>query len=89
MQKLAIQMLCYQLDKTWQFFTRTFKMQDHIYVEYVELAVFQAEYVGLLVKFRDHEENINDVLDNPNNMEDINTELDKLDDMMEVRSQKL
>ena len=27
MQKLAVQMLCYQLDNTWQYFTRTFKMQ--------------------------------------------------------------
>ena len=27
MQKLSVQMLCYQLDTTWQFFTRTFKMQ--------------------------------------------------------------
>ena len=27
MQKLAVQTLCYQLDTTWQYFTRTFKMQ--------------------------------------------------------------
>ena len=27
MQKLSVQMLCYQLDTTWQYFTRTFKMQ--------------------------------------------------------------
>ena len=27
MQRLAVQMLCYQLDSTWQYFTRTFKMQ--------------------------------------------------------------
>ena len=26
-QRLAVQMLCYQLDNTWQYFTRTFKMQ--------------------------------------------------------------
>ena len=27
LQRLAVQMLCYQLDNTWQYFTRTFKMQ--------------------------------------------------------------
>ena len=27
MQRLSVQMLCYQLDNTWQYFTRTFKMQ--------------------------------------------------------------
>jgi hypothetical protein len=30
MQRLSVQMLCYQLDNTWQYFTRTFKMQVRI-----------------------------------------------------------
>ena len=84
MQKLSVQMLCYQLDKTWQFFTRTFKMQDHIYVQYVELSVFQTEFQSLLTRFRDHQEVIDEVSDNPSTVQDINSELDKLEDMMEV-----
>ena len=32
MQKLAVQMLCYQLDNTWQYFTRTFKMQVQLVI---------------------------------------------------------
>ena len=27
MQRLAVQMLCYQLENTWQYFTTTFKIQ--------------------------------------------------------------
>ena len=27
MQRLAVQIICQQLEKTWQYFTRTFKMQ--------------------------------------------------------------
>ena len=27
MQKLAVEIICQQLEKTWHYFTRTFKMQ--------------------------------------------------------------
>ena len=35
MQKLAVDILCNQLDETWNYFTTTFKMQDRIYVQFV------------------------------------------------------
>ena len=37
MQKLAVDILCTQLDETWNCFTQTFRMQDKIYVQFVEL----------------------------------------------------
>merc|ERR1711971_299668 len=37
MQRLTVEMLCNQLDNTWKYFTATFKMQDQLYVQYVEI----------------------------------------------------
>ena len=34
MQKLAVQTLCFQLDTTWQYFTRTFKMQVRTFLKH-------------------------------------------------------
>ena len=108
MQKLAVQMLCYQLDTTWQFFTRTFKMQvqsystyicltwkfpenfyfstwqDHLYVQYVEVAVFQAEYQQLSGKIRENEAIIQSICEGGSDLGEVTGELDKLEDMMEV-----
>ena len=37
MQRLAVQMLCYQLDSTWQYFTTTFKIQVRELIIYSNL----------------------------------------------------
>lgn len=105
MQKLSVQMLCYQLDTTWQFFTRTFKMQvepsrninawniwtqdfislqDHLYVQYVEITVFQAEFHQVSNKFKDNESLIHSICESGSHLADVNSELDKLESMMEV-----
>ena len=41
MQRLAVQVLCKQLDQAWTYFNRSWKMQDHVYVQYLELNTFQ------------------------------------------------
>jgi len=86
MQKLAVQMLCYQLDNTWQYFTRTFKMQDHLYVQYVELNVFQNEFRDLSNKFNENEKIILRLEMSGSCLEEVNAELDKLDSVMEALS---
>ena len=58
MQRLAVEMLCNQLDNTWEYFTATFKMQDHLYVQYVELYQFNNQFGELARKLRLAEEAI-------------------------------
>ena len=55
MQRLAVEMLCNQLDNTWEYFTATFKMQDHLYVQYVELYQFNNQFGDLAKKFSENE----------------------------------
>merc|ERR1719233_1457003 len=86
MQRLAVQMLCYQLDNTWQYFTRTFKMQDHLYVQYVELNIFQNEFRDLSNKFNENEKIIHRLEMQGSCLEEVNAELDKLDSVMEAMS---
>ena len=44
MQRLAVQVLCKQLDQAWTYFNRSWKMQDHVYVQYLELNTFQVRF---------------------------------------------
>ena len=44
MQRLAVQILCKQLDQAWTYFSRSWKMQDHVYVQYLELNTFQVRH---------------------------------------------
>ena len=44
MQRLAVQVLCKQLDQAWTYFNRSWKMQDHVYVQYLELNTFQVRH---------------------------------------------
>ena len=37
-------MLCKQLDQAWTYFNRSWKMQDHVYVQYLELNTFQVRF---------------------------------------------
>jgi len=86
MQRLAVQMLCYQLDNTWQYFTRTFKMQDHLYVQYVELNQFQIEFRELSNKFIENEKIIQKLAICGSCLEEVTDELNKLESVMEALS---
>jgi len=86
MQRLAVQMLCYQLDSTWQYFTRTFKMQDQMYVQYVELNTFQTEFRELSHKFSENEKIILKLAITGSNLHEVNEELDKFDNVIEAFS---
>merc|ERR1719225_1404924 len=44
MQRLSVEILCNQLDETWNSFKQSFKMQDKIYVQFVELCQFENEF---------------------------------------------
>lgn len=86
MQRLSVQMLCYQLDNTWQYFTRTFKMQDHLYVQYVELNQFQIEFRELSNKFNENEKIIKKLTVSGENLEEVSAALDELDSVIEALS---
>ena len=58
--------------------------QDHLYVQYVELTVFQTEYLHVSSRFKDNETFILDIPDSGCNLEEVNIELDKLESLMEV-----
>merc|ERR1719167_817731 len=83
MQRLAVQMLCYQLDNTWQYFTRTFKMQDHLYVQYVELNIFQNEFQTLSNRFKENEKLLLGLKMSGSSLEEVNAHLDKLESVTE------
>jgi len=84
MQRLAVQMLCYQLDNTWQYFTRTFKMQDHLYVQYVELNEFQNEFRELCSKFQENEKIISKLPMSGTSLDEVNHCLDQFHQVMEA-----
>lgn len=86
MQRLAVQMLCSQLDNTWQYFTSTFKMQDQLYVQYVELYQFQTEYRELANKFGENEKIIKKLTVGGSSKEEVNAELDKMDSVIDAFS---
>ena len=44
MQRLAVQVLCRQLDQAWTYFSRSWRMQDHVYVQHLELGTFQLRF---------------------------------------------
>ncbi|XP_023327387.1 guanine nucleotide exchange factor DBS [Eurytemora carolleeae] len=84
MQRLSVQMLCYQLDNTWQYFTRTFKMQDHLYVQYVELNQFQNQYRELTNKFNENEKIIKKMAISGESLDEVTRALDELDHVIEA-----
>ncbi len=47
MQRLAVQVLCRQLDQAWTYFSRSWRMQDHVYVQHLELSAFQSRFRDL------------------------------------------
>ena len=63
--------------------------QDHLYVQYVEVAVFQAEYQQLSGKIRENEAIIQSICESGSSLGEVTGELDKLEDMMEVANTPL
>ena len=54
-----MEILCNQLDETWNSFKQSFKMQDKVYVQFVELCQFENEFRELVNKFSENEKIIN------------------------------
>ena len=79
MQRLAVQVLCKQLDQAWTYFNRSWKMQDHVYVQYLELNTFQHRFREIANSFVDNERQVRDLAVCGNNPEEINAALDKID----------
>ena len=86
MQRLAVEMLCNQLDNTWEYFTATFKMQDHLYVQYVELSQFNNQFGELAKKFGENEKVIKKLSLSVSSIDEVNHELDQLDSVIEALS---
>jgi len=86
MQRLAVEMLCNQLDNTWEYFTATFKMQDHLYVQYVELGQFNNQFGDLARKFSENEKVIKKLSLSVSSIDEVNNELDHLDRIIEALS---
>jgi len=86
MQRLAVQMLCYQLDSTWQYFATSFKIQDQLYVQHVELNSFQTQFRELAFKFSENEKIIRKLPVTGANLHEVNKELDRFDNVMEAFS---
>jgi len=88
MQKLAVDILCTQLDETWNCFTQTFRMQDKIYVQFVELYQFENEFRELVNKFSENEKIINRLIMTGfgNSLEEISKELEECDNLINALS---
>lgn len=79
MQRLAVQVLCKQLDQAWTYFSRSWKMQDHVYVQYLELNTFQQRFRELANVFAENERLVRDLPVSGSSTEEVNAALDKVD----------
>ena len=79
MQRLAVQVLCKQLDQAWTYFSRSWKMQDHVYVQYLELNTFQHRFKDLANTFADRERIVRSLPMTGSTREEVNTALDKIE----------
>ncbi len=79
MQRLAVQLLCKQLDQAWTYFNRSWKMQDHIYVQYLELNSFQTRFREISASLGTVELTLRDLNASASSVEDANALLDRLD----------
>lgn len=79
MQRLAVQLLCKQLDQAWTYFNRSWKMQDHVYVQYLELNSFQTRFREISASLNAVEHSLRDLNASASSVEDANTCLDTLD----------
>ena len=79
MQRLAVQLLCKQLDQAWTYFNRSWKMQDHVYVQYLELNSFQTRFREISASLNQVEISLREINVSASTVEDANTLLDALD----------
>lgn len=79
MQRLAVQVLCKQLDQAWTYFSRSWKMQDHVYVQYLELNTFQQRYRELANTFAENDRMVRELPISGSSTEEVNAALDKID----------
>ena len=79
MQRLAVQLLCKQLDQAWTYFNRSWKMQDHVYVQYLELNSFQTRFREITNSLNTVEISLREFSTSATNIEEANTLLDTLD----------
>ena len=79
MQRLAVQLLCKQLDQAWTYFNRSWKMQDHVYVQYLELNSFQSRFREISNSLNAVEISLREFSTAATNVEEANTLLDTLD----------
>jgi hypothetical protein len=86
MQRLAVQVLCKQLDQAWTYFSRSWRMQDHVYVQYLELNTFQIRFRDLANDFAESLERLNRDLPmvGLGSAEEVNAALDKVDSFSET-----
>ena len=64
-----------------------YNSQDHLYVQYVEMVVFQNEFQELVVRFKENEKIIQDIPVTGSDLAEVNAHLDSLENLMEVTSQ--
>ena len=86
MQRLAVDILCNQLDETWNYFLTTFKMQDRIYVHFVELYKFENEFRELVNSENGKIINRLIMTGYGSSLEEINRELDEIDNVIHALS---
>jgi len=84
MQRLSVEILCNQLDETWNSFKQSFKMQDKVYVQFVELCQFENEFRELVNKFSENEKIINRLIMTGfgNSLEEISKELEECENLI-------
>ena len=58
-----------------------------MYVQYVEMVVFQNEFQELVVRFKENEKIIQDIPVTGSDLAEVNAHLDSLENLMEVTSQ--
>ena len=78
-QRLAVQLLCKQLDQAWTYFNRSWKMQDHVYVQYLELNSFQTRFREISTSLNAVEISLRDFTASAGTVEEANALLDTLD----------
>jgi hypothetical protein len=81
MQRLAVQLLCKQLDQAWTYFNRSWKMQDHVYVQYLELNSFQTRFREVSGRLAQVEVQLRDLSTSASTIDDANELLDSLDSL--------
>ena len=84
MQRLAVQVLCKQLEQAWTYFNRSWKMQDHIYVQYLELETFQQRFRDISAQLAHVEAQEGSLCATGNCAEEVDAAFDRLESCAEA-----